>query len=103
MRADYSLVAPSALKNGSREPPINSRRCRTRLCFVETEIHYPFGLYLFFTVANVGNFVFYVATTKNFVALLLKKGGNYSMKSIRLILGKPIVAVTGYLDMREIL
>jgi hypothetical protein len=46
--------------------------------------------------------VFYLATTKNFVALLLKKGGNYSMKSIRLILGKPIVAVTGYLDMREI-
>ncbi len=67
------------------------------------EIHYPFGLYLFFRVANVGDFVFYSSTTKNFEHFLLKKGGNYSMKTIHLILGKPIVAVTGYLDMREIL
>jgi hypothetical protein len=38
---------------------------------------------------------------ENFVALLLKKGGNYLMKSIQIALVRPIVMGTDYLYLRK--
>ena len=48
---------------------------------IEKEIHNPLGVFLLFKVAKIGYLVFCLSA-QNFVALLLKKGGNYSMKSI---------------------
>ena len=62
--------------------------------------YYPLGLYLLFTVATGGYFMFYLFYTKNFVPPLHKKGGNYLMKDIHLIRVKQSVAVMGYLYIR---